>query len=135
MGAGNTELEDDAIPFLSGYDWPGNVRELRNLAERVVVMHSGNRLGVESLKNLIQKKPEFLQKNGDFEAGGDVQSPAFQDILGLCYTDAKETFEKQYLEFQLARNDWVISRTAEAIGIYPSNLHAKMRKYDIRIKR
>jgi two-component system nitrogen regulation response regulator NtrX len=135
MDAGNIELEDDAVPFLSGYDWPGNVRELRNLAERVVVMHSGNRLGVESLKNLIQKKPEFSQRNADFEAGRDVQTPAFQDILGLCYADAKETFERQYLEFQLARNDWVISRTAEAIGIYPSNLHAKMRKHDIRIKR
>jgi two-component system nitrogen regulation response regulator NtrX len=135
LGAENVELEDDAIPFLSGCDWPGNVRELRNLAERVVVMHSGNRLSVESLKNLIQKPPELSQKNADFEAGGDVQTPAFQDILKLCYTGAKEAFEKQYLEFQLARNDWVISRTAEAIGIYPSNLHAKMRKYDIRIKR
>jgi two-component system nitrogen regulation response regulator NtrX len=135
MGAGNVELEDDAVPFLSGCDWPGNVRELRNLAERIVVMYSGNRLGVESLKNLIQKKPEFSQKTVDFEAGEGVQAPAFQDILDRGYIDAKEMFEKQYLEFQLARNEWVISRTAEAIGIYPSNLHAKMRKYGIRIKR
>jgi two-component system nitrogen regulation response regulator NtrX len=135
MGAGNVELEDDAIPFLSGCDWPGNVRELRNLAERIVVMHSGNRLGVESLKNLIQKKPEFSQETANFEAREGVQTPAFQDILNHGYIDAKEMFEKQYLEFQLARNEWVISRTAEAIGIYPSNLHAKMRKYGIRIKR
>jgi two-component system nitrogen regulation response regulator NtrX len=135
MGAGNVEIEDDAVPFLSGCDWPGNVRELRNLAERIVVMHSGNRLGVESLKNLIQKNSEFSQKTADFEAGEGVQTPVFQDILNRCYIDAKEMFEKQYLEFQLARNEWVISRTAEAIGIYPSNLHAKMRKYGIRIKR
>jgi two-component system nitrogen regulation response regulator NtrX len=98
-------------------------------------MHSGNRLNAESLKNLIQKNPEFLQKKPDFDRKGDGQIPMFQDILSLCYIDAKEMFEKQYLEFQLARNNGVISRTAEAIGIYPSNLHAKMRKHGIRIER
>ncbi|MDR2785514.1 MAG: sigma-54 dependent transcriptional regulator, partial [Treponema sp.] len=135
MGAENIELENDAIPFLSGCNWPGNVRELRNLAERIVVMHSGDRLGAESLKNLIQKNSEFLQKETDFGRKGDVQVPTFQDILNSCYTDAREMFEKQYLEFHLARNGGVISRTAEAIGIYPSNLHAKMRKHRIRIER
>jgi two-component system nitrogen regulation response regulator NtrX len=135
MGVESIELEDDAVLFLSGCDWPGNVRELRNLAERIVVMHSGDRLSAESLKNLIQKKPEISQKKADFGQEGDVQTPAFQDILKLCYTDAKGMFEKQYLEFHLARNDGVISRTAEAIGIYPSNLHAKLRKYGIRMER
>ncbi|MDR1128914.1 MAG: sigma-54 dependent transcriptional regulator, partial [Treponema sp.] len=140
MGAGNIELEDDAIPLLSLYDWPGNVRELRNLAERITVMHSESRLGADSLKaliqkNFIQKESEFSQKNGKSETAGDVQTPAFQDILDSCYTDAKELFEKQYLKFHLARNGGVISRTAEAIGIYPSNLHAKLRKYGIRTER
>jgi two-component system nitrogen regulation response regulator NtrX len=140
LGAENVELEDDAIPLLSGYGWPGNVRELRNLAERIVVMHPENRLGADSLKTLIQKnffqrKSDFSQENGNSGFGGDVQIPAFQDIMDSCFTEAKELFEKQYLEFQLARNDGVISRTAEAIGIYPSNLHAKLRKYGIRTKR
>jgi two-component system nitrogen regulation response regulator NtrX len=58
-----------------------------------------------------------------------------QDILSMNYNDAKDVFEKQYLEVQLARNDGVISRTAEAIGLYPSNLHAKLRKYGIRTER
>jgi len=35
------------------------------------------------------------------------------------------------LEFQLFKNNGIITRTAEAIGIYPSNLHAKLRKYNI----
>jgi two-component system nitrogen regulation response regulator NtrX len=135
LDAGNIELEEDAIPFLCGCEWPGNVRELRNLAERIVVMHSGNRIGAAALKNLIQKNPDFSQKNSNFEPTGDVQVPVFHDILKLSYNDAKELFEKQYLEFQLARNDGVISRTAEAIGIYPSNLHAKLRKYGIRTER
>jgi two-component system nitrogen regulation response regulator NtrX len=135
MDAGNIEMEDDAIPFLCSYEWPGNIRELRNLAERIVVMHTGDRIGAAALKNLVQKKTEIFEKNRNLGLQGDGQMPAFQDILSMSYNEAKELFEKQYLEFQLARNEGVISRTAEAIGIYPSNLHAKLRKYGIRTER
>jgi len=47
------------------------------------------------------------------------------------FSDAKESFERCYLEFQFSRNNGIISKTAEAIGIYPSNLHAKLKKYGI----
>jgi two-component system nitrogen regulation response regulator NtrX len=57
------------------------------------------------------------------------------DIFNLGYTEAKELFEKNYLEWQLAKNNGIISHTAEAIGIYPSNLHAKIRKYGLRTER
>jgi two-component system nitrogen regulation response regulator NtrX len=135
LGAANIELEEDAVPFLCGCEWPGNVRELRNLAERITVMYTGNRIGAAALGKLIQKNPDSAQKSGDSEQKGDVQVPVLHDILKLCYSDAKELFERQYLEFQFARNGGVISRTAEAIGIYPSNLHAQLRKYGIRTER
>jgi two-component system nitrogen regulation response regulator NtrX len=134
MGA-NIELEEDAVPFLCAYEWPGNVRELRNLAERILVMHIGDRIGSSALKNLIQKRPEISEKNRNSGLPGVAQTTAFQDILTMSYNEAKELFEKQYLELQLVRNEGVISRTAEAIGIYPSNLHAKLRKYGIRTER
>jgi two-component system nitrogen regulation response regulator NtrX len=53
--------------------------------------------------------------------------------MDLNYNNAKESFEKYYLEFQLSKNNGIISRTAEAIGMYPSNLHTKLRKYHITI--
>jgi two-component system nitrogen regulation response regulator NtrX len=53
--------------------------------------------------------------------------------MKMNYNDAKENFEKYYLEFQLAEHNGIIAKTAEAIGVYPSNLHAKIRKYGIRI--
>jgi two-component system nitrogen regulation response regulator NtrX len=135
FGAGAIELEDDAIPFLCEYDWPGNVRELKNLAERIVVMHSGDRVAASVLQNLVQKKPDFSKKNVDLAPVGDGQNRDIQDILAMNYNDAREVFERQYLEVHLARNEGVISRTAEAIGLYPSNLHAKLRKYGIRTER
>jgi two-component system nitrogen regulation response regulator NtrX len=128
LDAGNVELEDDAVAYLESYDWPGNVRELRNLAERIVVMYTGNSIGAWALKNLVEKNPAPEPKG----SGGLAQTQDLGDILNLGYGDAKESFEKQYLEFQFAKNGGVIARTAEAIGIYPSNLHAKLRKYNIR---
>jgi two-component system nitrogen regulation response regulator NtrX len=53
--------------------------------------------------------------------------------LKKIYGEAKDFFEKFYLEFQLLQNNGIISKTAEAIGIYPSNLHAKLRKLGITI--
>jgi two-component system nitrogen regulation response regulator NtrX len=98
-------------------------------------MYNGDRIGAEDLRNLVQKKPEFSDTLSNSGPQGDVQTQGIQDILSLRYTEAKNIFEKQYLEFQLAQHECIISRKAEAIGIYPSNLHAKLRKYNIRIGR
>jgi two-component system nitrogen regulation response regulator NtrX len=135
LHAGHIELDDSAAGFLMSQSWPGNVRELKNLAERIVVMYNGGRIGAGDLQSLVQKKPGFDQHSLNSGPSEDTQNQKLGNILNLGYAEAKNSFEKAYLEFQLARNDGVISRTAEAIGIYPSNLHAKLRKYNIRIER
>jgi two-component system nitrogen regulation response regulator NtrX len=133
--AGHITLDDSAKGFLMAQPWPGNIRELKNLAERIVVMYNGDRMGEEDLRSLVQKKPEFHENSLNCGRPGDVQNQEFGHIMDLSYREAKNSFEKLYLEFQLVRNDGIISKTAEAIGIYPSNLHAKLRKHNIRIGR
>jgi two-component system nitrogen regulation response regulator NtrX len=129
-GAGKIEPEEEAIQFLKTYGWPGNVRELKNLAERIAVMYDGDRLTRETLMGLLKENPE-IAKNQKKSSQAAFQNRLPPDILKVNYNKAKELFEKHYLEFQLSRNGGIISRTAEAIGIYPSNLHAKLRKYGI----
>ncbi|GHU93325.1 sigma-54-dependent Fis family transcriptional regulator [Spirochaetia bacterium] len=136
MGSETSEFDADALEFLASYSWPGNVRELRNLAERIAVMHNGNRIDSKGLKDLLLKNPAAFggsPGNGDSAQTTPLEEQvrAPSDFMELNYNDAKESFEKYYLEFQLSRNNGIISRTAEAIGIYPSNLHAKVRKYQI----
>ncbi|MDR1949782.1 MAG: sigma-54 dependent transcriptional regulator [Spirochaetaceae bacterium] len=132
MDAGTTEFDDEARAFLASYAWPGNIRELKNLAERIVVMYNGDRIGLRDLEVLLQTKVENSSKN---TPPGAVQNGEIQTIFTLNYNEAKELFEKQYLEFRLAQNDGIISRTAESIGMYPSNLHTKLRKYGLRTDR
>jgi two-component system nitrogen regulation response regulator NtrX len=129
FGAEKVEVEEDALQFLSSYNWPGNVRELRNLAERIAVMYREGRIGGDALVNLMRKTP--AGRNGIAGRKDTVSLP--EDILERNFNDAKENFEKHYLEFHLSRNGGIISKAAEAIGIYPSNLHAKLKKHNINI--
>jgi two-component system nitrogen regulation response regulator NtrX len=136
LGEQKPELEDGARDMLLAYAWPGNVRELKNLAERIMVMWPGETIKAETLRGLLGQGMggggEKGEKNLDNPEKSALQKQLSMDILKLDYNQAKELFEKNYLEYQLARHGGVISHTAEAIGIYPSNLHAKIRKYGLR---
>ena len=53
------ELEPVLIDALHEYDWPGNVRELENLIERLVVLTTGSKLGLEFLPaKMLKTLPE-----------------------------------------------------------------------------
>jgi len=119
-------LEIDALDILASHDWPGNVRELKNLAERIAVMHRGETITGNELLKLLNKKDKKPLKTDN-----EMNTAVFSGFLEQNYNEAKENFEKHYLEFQLLKNNGIITRTAEAIGIYPSNLHAKLRKFNI----
>jgi len=53
-GNAGLRLEDSARELLLRYRWPGNVRELRNVAERVAVLHRGERLTDEDIRPLLR---------------------------------------------------------------------------------
>jgi two-component system nitrogen regulation response regulator NtrX len=50
--------------------------------------------------------------------------------MGL--NEAREVFEKRFIEQGLKKNGNNITKTAQTLGIYPSNLHGKIRKYGIK---
>ncbi|MDR2760120.1 MAG: sigma-54 dependent transcriptional regulator [Spirochaetaceae bacterium] len=128
----NYELTDEARDALLAYPWPGNIRELKNLAERIAVMWDDEHISLKAIRELLRWTPmedtPALPETPFLPAD---QGPFPSNIFHLKYNEAKELFEKYYLEFQLSQNNGVIARAAEAIGIYPSNLHVKLRKYNI----
>ncbi|MDR2543057.1 MAG: sigma-54 dependent transcriptional regulator [Treponema sp.] len=115
-------LDELALEELLAHDWPGNVRELKNLSERIAVMHQENSINRENIQKLLFKKKKSAVNPNDI---------IIDDINKNNFNKAKECFEKRYLEFHFLKNNGIISKTAEAIGIYPSNLHAKLRKHNI----
>ncbi len=55
------------------------------------------------------------------------------EYLDMKLNDAKNKFEKQFIIQKLEQSDYNISRAAEILGIYPSNLHGKIKKLGIEI--
>ena len=71
-GRATAELDPVLVEALQEYDWPGNIRELENLVERLVVLSSGTRLGLEFLpEKMLHVRPaassSTSQPNGDEE--------------------------------------------------------------------
>lgn len=112
-----------ALIALQGYDWPGNVRQLRNAIEWVMIMGGGEKGPIES-KNL---PPEVTGE----VTGGEKKTNGVQDYLLYPLREAREAFERDYLERQLARLGGNISKTAAFVGMERSALHRKLKSLDI----
>jgi len=109
----------DALTALQAYDWPGNVRQLRNVIDWVLIMAPGGALEPVSAEQLPPElgaqAPTALRSNGS------------ADLMALPLREAREVFERQYLEAQLLRFGSNISRTASFVGMERSALHRKLR--------
>jgi len=115
-------LSSEAIAILAGQDWPGNVRELKNFIERVSVMSDETILSGETVTHFL---------NAPLDEGRSPAPDRLDELNALRLADARTAFERGYLVHNLRKNGYNVAKTAEAIGIYPSNLHAKIKKFGI----
>ena len=122
-GSPERRLDEEAVEVLASYEWPGNVRELKNFAERVSIMSDEEVLTREIVDF-------FLGERSEGQA-----DPVLAEFGGMGLNEARDTFEKRYIEHSLRENEFNISRAATELGIYPSNLHAKIKKYGVQVGR
>ena len=107
-------MSEDTLQVLSKYDWPGNVRELRNLIERLVILCPHETIELEDL-------PAEL-----FRRGEEPQISTEPQLR-----EARNEFESHFIQNRLQANNWNITETAKQLGIERTNLHRKMRRYNI----
>ena len=106
---------ESSLAVLMQYRWPGNVRELRNVVERLMIMSKKPEIGVADLPPPIGGKSEEHLFMGHFSS----------------LKEAREHFEKRYIVYQLQRHGGNITKTAEALKLERSNLHKKIKQYEI----
>jgi len=102
---------------LAGHAWPGNVRELENCMERAVVLSQGECLDVGDLPAPVSA------------AGPGILGRPLGDTLNL------QEVEKQVIRRALDECGWNKARASEKLGIFPSSLYKKMKRFDIPQKR
>ncbi|MEQ7872740.1 sigma-54 dependent transcriptional regulator [Sphingomonas sp. ASV193] len=112
-------LSKDAMAALQAHDWPGNVRQLRNIIERTLILAPGDR--VECIETDLLPG-EVLDNPGTVGVSSTSMS-----IMGSPLREARESFEREYLQIQIRRFSGNISRTASFIGMERSALHRKLK--------
>jgi two-component system nitrogen regulation response regulator NtrX len=113
------EVGEDALAALQAYDWPGNVRQLRNLVDWLLIMAPGDARE--------QIRADMLPPEVGSAAPAMLKLDRSSEIMTLPLRDARELFERQYLEAQLLRFGGNISRTANFVGMERSALHRKLK--------
>jgi len=123
MGQSERKFGDDALAAMQSYEWPGNVRELKNLVERLLIMAPG---GADE-----PIKADMLSAVLEGGSGEAVSIDRTGEIMSLPLRDAREIFEREYLQAQVSRFGGNISRTASFVGMERSALHRKLKSLGI----
>jgi DNA-binding NtrC family response regulator len=100
---------------LRNYPWPGNVGELKNLVQRVLVLGAGEEIRLDEVERELAVKQaldEPLVK---------------QDLLALPLREAREQFERAYLQQQLLLCNGKVGQLAKRVGMERTHLYRKLR--------
>ena len=117
QGIEQPTITPEAMAALQTYDWPGNVRQLRNVVERTVILAPRDRLP--------RIEPDMLPAEiSNSRVGGEE---GFSSLMGIPLREARENFEREYLNIQIRRFSGNISKTAAFIGMERSALHRKLK--------
>ena len=110
------QISPEALEVLEAYDWPGNVRELRNTVERLFIMTPADVIRAQDIPASILEAQDSASSRGEND-----------------FRNAKMQFEKEYIQRKLKEFEGNISKTAKAIGVERTNLHRKIKNYQIEI--
>jgi DNA-binding NtrC family response regulator len=113
FGEGERSFDEAAVRTLQRYPWPGNVRELENLVRRLLVLVPDTAIGLAHLPAPYREV-----------------SPAHAIAAG-SFREAKEIFERQYIETLLQRSGGNVAEAARQAGLGRPHLHEKLRKFGI----
>ena len=112
-------LDPEAVDALEAHDWPGNLWELTNVIERLLLTARG------SADSTI-KSSSVAAAIGEGSRNATRWDHNLQ-VLNQPLREAREAFEREYMQFHLTRFGGNISRTAEFVGMDRAALHRKLK--------
>jgi two-component system, NtrC family, nitrogen regulation response regulator NtrX len=104
---------------LRNYPWPDNVRELKNLVRRLLITGSDEEISLDE-----------VEKEIDATAHSD-EPLVKQDLLSLPLREAREQFERAYLQQQLVLCDGKVGKLAKRVGMERTHLYRKLRSLGV----
>jgi DNA-binding NtrC family response regulator len=104
---------------LRNYPWPGNIHELKNLVHRLLILRGEEEITLEEIERELS-----------------TQVPANEplvklDLLALPLREAREQFERAYLQQQLLICNGKVGQLAKRVGMERTHLYRKLRSLGV----
>jgi len=107
MGVPLKKVSAGATQLMMRYSWPGNVRELENAIERAIVLQEGDTVRI-----------------------GDLPEKMIHEAPKQVFGSLKEK-EREAIASALEETGGNTTKAARTLGIHPSTLYRKLKKYGI----
>jgi two-component system nitrogen regulation response regulator NtrX len=121
----DTLIDSEELPYrrfsiaaqnrLRNYPWPGNIRELHGLVKRLLIFGGSEEISLDEVEEQIRAvtiADEPLVK---------------QDLLSMPLREAREHFERAYLQQQLVLCEGKVGQLAKRVGMERTHLYRKLR--------
>ncbi len=103
-----------AIRAMMKFSWPGNIRQLENHIKKALVLAEG---------------PQITAKDLDLEA---LEGSSNEDDLIVPLTEARENWQREYINRVLALNGGNRTKTARDLGVDPRTIFRHLEKSEKR---
>ena len=98
-------FNNESVRHIKRYQWPGNIRELENKIKKAIVFTDGPLINADAL---------------------DLETASFKEVLPLA--DAKELFQKDYINEVLRLNNGNRTKTARDLDVDPRTIFRHLEK-------
>jgi DNA-binding NtrC family response regulator len=109
---------------LRNHSWPGNIRELKNLVQHLLILRDDEEISVGEVEVALSSQPQRSESMVGIAAG----------VYDLPLREARERFEREYLEHQLQVCDGSVGKLSKLVGMERTNLYRKLRSLGIDVK-
>jgi len=113
---------NEAMTVLKHHTWPGNIRELKNLIQRLLILRQDERIEADEIRQALGQVP----------AQAPMALPA--SLFDGPLRDARDGFERLYLEYNLEHTQGNVTAMAEIAGMERTHLYRKMKTLGINPK-
>ncbi len=111
---------------LRQHGWPGNLRELRNLVQRVLLLGGGDEVGLAEIDAALASAPPIGR------AG--TGATALEVDLSKPLREAREEFERLYLQHNLREAGGSVGKLAGLCGLERTHLYRKLKDLGIDVR-
>jgi two-component system nitrogen regulation response regulator NtrX len=122
-------VDSEGLPFrrfsvaaqnrLRNYPWPRNVRELRNMVKRLLILGGPEEISLSEVESQLATDT------------ADREPLVKQDLLAMPLREAREHFERAYLQQQLLLCGGKVGQLAKRVGMERTHLYRKLRSLGV----